>query len=145
MKIYIASDHGGFQLKEALKKRLAEAGQEVQDLGPICKESCDYPPFARLVGEAVRGTGDLGILICGTGLGMSMAANRLTGIRAAVCTDEYMARMAREHNDANILCLGERVIGEGLAWSIVQVFLSTPFAGGRHKRRVDLIEIFERR
>lgn len=145
MKIYISSDHGGFQLKEALKKLLAEAGHEVQDLGPACKESCDYPPFARLVGEAVRDSGDLGILICGTGLGMSMAANRLPGVRAAVCTDEYMARMAREHNDANILCLGERVVGEGLAWSMVQAFLSTSFAGGRHKRRVDLIELFERR
>lgn len=143
--IVIASDHGGFQLKTFLKDKLAAAGRSVEDLGPDCAASCDYPPFAQKMAQRVLAGGCLGILICGTGLGMSMAANRYHGIRAALCTNEFMARMAREHNDANILCLGERVVGQGLAWSMVQVFLNTAFAGERHQRRLDLIELFDRR
>lgn len=143
--IVIASDHGGFQLKTFLKDKLAAAGRVLEDLGPDCAASCDYPPFAQKMAQRVLAGGCLGILICGTGLGMSMAANRYHGIRAALCTNEFMARMAREHNDANILCLGERVVGQGLAWSMVQVFLNTNFAGERHQRRLDLIELFDRR
>lgn len=138
-KIVIGSDHGGFALKTHLVKALWERGVKVVDAGPECAESCDYPIYARKVAEHVRG-GGLGILICGTGLGMSMAANRFRGVRAALCTDEYMARMARAHNNANILCLGERVIGFGLAEGVVDAFLNTEFEGDRHLRRINLIE-----
>ncbi len=138
--IVLASDHGGFTLKTFLKAKLAAAGYAVEDLGPDCAESCDYPPFAQKAARRVLEGGCLGILICGTGLGMAIAANRFHGVRAALCTNEFMARMAREHNDANILCLGERVVGQGLAWSMVQAFLDTNFAGERHQRRLDLIE-----
>jgi len=145
MHIVMASDHGGFQLKEFLKNQLAAAGHEVEDLGPDCARSCDYPPYAAKAAERVLAADCLGVLICGTGLGMSIAANRFAGVRAALCTNEFMARMAREHNEANILCLGERVVGQGLAWSMVQTFLETSFAGERHQRRLDLIELFDRR
>lgn len=141
MSIYLASDHGGFRLKQELREHLAKRGVKVTDLGPDCTESCDYPPYARAVCQRVlENEASLGILVCGTGLGMSMAANRLPGIRAAVCSDEFSARMAREHNDANVLCLGERVVGPGLAAAMVDVFLCTAFQGGRHQRRIDLIE-----
>ena len=111
------------------------------DLGPTEAKSVDYPDFAKLVCGKVLDTPDsAGILVCGTGIGMSMAANRVPGIRAALCVNEYLARMTRLHNDANVLCLGERVIGTGLAVSIADVFLETAFEGGRHQRRVDLIE-----
>jgi ribose 5-phosphate isomerase B len=141
MSIYLASDHGGFRLKQELREHLAKRGVMVTDLGPDCASSCDYPPYARAVCQRVLDNqSSLGILVCGTGLGMSMAANRLPGIRAAVCSDEFSARMAREHNDANVLCLGERVVGPGLAAAMVDVFLSTAFQGGRHQRRIDLIE-----
>ncbi len=138
-KIVIGSDHGGFALKTHLVKFLWEKGIKVLDVGPECSESCDYPIYARKVAEHVRLSG-LGILICGTGLGMSMAANRFRGVRAAVCTNEYLARMARAHNNANILCLGERVLGFGLAEGVVDAFLNTKFEGDRHLRRINLIE-----
>lgn len=139
--IYLASDHGGFRLKQELREHLTKRGVKVTDLGPDCAESCDYPPYARAVCQRVlENEQSLGILVCGTGLGMSMAANRLPGIRAAVCSDEFSARMAREHNNANVLCLGERVVGPGLAASMVDVFLATVFQGGRHQRRIELIE-----
>lgn len=139
--VYLASDHGGFRLKEDLRAHLDRLGLTVVDLGPARAESCDYPPFAHAVCRRVLTDPDsLGILVCGTGLGMSMAANRLPGIRAALCTSEYAARMTREHNDANVLCLGERVTGPGLAVSITETFLATEFQGGRHQRRIELIE-----
>lgn len=139
--VFIGSDHAGLALKSSLVAHMAQAGHDVNDLGPTEAVSVDYPHFAMVVCQKVQTTpGAMGILVCGTGIGMSMAANRIPGIRAALCLNEYLARMTRLHNDANVLCLGERVVGEGLALSIVDVFLATPFEGGRHQRRVDLIE-----
>lgn len=138
-KVIIGSDHGGFELKEFAKKVLTAIDYEVIDAGPESAVSCDYPVFAFKVAEQVDDE-TLGILICGTGLGMSMAANTVKGIRAAVCTNEYMAVKAREHNNANILCLGERVIGKGLAEDIIKAFMTTEFAGDRHLRRINLFD-----
>lgn len=139
--IFIASDHGGWRLKGELQAYLENRAASIVDLGPDCAESCDYPPFARAVCQQVLDNqSSMGILVCGTGLGMSMAANRIHGIRAALCWNEFTARMAREHNDANVLCLGERVIGPGLAAAITDVFLATEFRGGRHLRRINLID-----
>lgn len=140
VKIAIGADHAGFHLKEALRKGIL-AGHEVMDLGAHhLNEKDDYPLYAFAVAEAVaEGAAEYGILICGTGIGMSMAASRVPGIRAANCVNAYMARMARAHNDANVLCLGGRIVGTGLAEEIVRVFLSTPFEGGRHARRLELI------
>ncbi|WP_147819321.1 ribose 5-phosphate isomerase B [Salidesulfovibrio onnuriiensis] len=139
-KIIIGSDHGGFNLKRHLVEFLKGQGVDVVDEGPESAESCDYPVFAAKVAQKVSREGCLGILICGTGQGMAMTANRFEGVRAAVCTNEFMARMARAHNDANVLCLGERVIGIGTAEGVVQAYLETEFEGDRHKRRIDLIE-----
>lgn len=136
--IFIASDHGGFNLKAYLAKYLEKKDYTVDDLGTHSTESCDYPLFAQKLCEAVRDHNALGILICGSGVGMSMAANRFDGIRAASCTNEYMARMSRRHNDANVLCLGERILGLDLATDIVDAFLANSFDGGRHLRRVEL-------
>ena len=139
-KIIIGSDHGGFDLKEIIIKHLNDAGFEVDDAGCNSPESCDYPIYAgKVVRKVLEGEGR-GILICGTGLGMSYSANRNHGIRAALCTNEYMARMSRLHNNANILVFGARVVGTGLALDIVDVWLKTGFEGGRHERRVELIE-----
>jgi ribose 5-phosphate isomerase B len=139
--VFLGSDHAGLELKAMVAAHLAAAGHTVVDLGPSEAKSVDYPDFAKAVCAKVLDTpGAAGILICGTGIGMSMAANRIPGIRAALCCNEYLARMTRLHNDANVLCLGERVIGQGLAASIVDVFMDTAFEGGRHQRRVDLIE-----
>ena len=135
--VYIASDHAGFHLKDFLAEYLVGKGHEVHDLGPASDAGCDYPDSARLVTEALLQREDaLGILICGTGIGMSMAANRVHGIRAALATCEFHARACRAHNNANILCLGERGTGQGLAADLADIFLSTPFEGGRHLRRV---------
>jgi ribose 5-phosphate isomerase B len=140
-RIIIGSDHAGFALKVVLVPFLTKVGHTVTDLGPNDTTSVDYPDYAKAVcRQVLADPGAFGILICGTGLGMSMAANRMPGIRAAVCVNEYLARMARRHNNANVLCLGERVVGQGLASSIVEVFLATAFEGGRHQRRVDGIE-----
>lgn len=137
--IYIGSDHAGVCLKAALVQHLTGQGHAVQDLGPAEAVSCDYPISARAVCDRVLAdTGSFGILICGTGIGMSMAANRRAGIRAALCACEFQARAARRHNDANILCLGERVTGPAVALSMAELFLNTSFEGGRHKRRIDL-------
>jgi ribose 5-phosphate isomerase B len=137
MLIAIGSDHGGFRLKEDIKEFLKEQGYEFRDFGTNSTDSVDYPDFARAVAQAVAsGECGRGILICGTGVGISIAANKVKGIRAALCTDEYTAQMSREHNDANILALGERVTGFGLARSIVAKWLTTDFAGGRHSKRV---------
>ncbi len=135
----IASDHAGFSLKSEIVKHLEEKGIPYEDLGTCdCTTSVDYPDYGQLVAEAVnRGTHEKGIVVCGTGIGISIAANKVPGIRAALCTDSYMAKMSREHNDANVLALGARVIGAGLAIDIVDTWLSTSFLGGRHKTRVD--------
>ena len=136
--IAIGSDHAGFTLKSKVKDWLAEAGHEVKDLGTDGSDSVDYPDFGRAVGEAVgKGEAELGIVVCGSGIGISMAANRVPGARAANCTSGLMARLARQHNDANILSLGERLIGEAVARDCVDEFLKTEFEGGRHQRRVD--------
>lgn len=142
MKLAIASDHGGRALKDQLAQRLKADGHGVEDLGTHSAESCDYPDFAHAVAKLVKtGKVDRGILVCGSGVGMSIAANRHEGIRAVVCAETYSARMSREHNDANVLCLGERVVGPGLAWEIVSVWLATsPEANERHARRRDKIE-----
>ena len=139
--IAIGCDHGGYALKQEVMRHLDELGLAYKDFGTYSEESCDYPIYGEAVARAVAGGEcERGILICGTGIGMSMAANRIPGIRAALCLNEYLARMTRLHNDANVLCLGERVIGQGLAASIVDAFMDTAFEGGRHQRRVDLIE-----
>lgn len=143
-RIAIGADHAGRSLKEEIVAFLRETGYPVEDMGTHGDESVDYPDYALKVARAVAtGAADLGILICGTGIGMSIAANKVRGIRAAVATDCYMARMAREHNDANILCLGGRVVGPGLALEIVRTFLQSRFAGGRHARRVEKIRAAE--
>jgi len=146
MKIAIGSDHGGLALKESIKPFLVERGHEVVDFGTETTASCDYPIYGERVGEAVSfGDCDRGIAICGTGLGISMAVNKVPGIRGALCTNEFMAEMSREHNDANVLVLGARVLGEGLAMRIVKVWLETEFAGDRHQRRVDGIAAIEKK
>jgi len=136
----IASDLAGFVLKEALRLALEENGWKVEDLGPASRDSTDYPDLAHKLCQNVLATGHKGILICGSGIGMSITANRHKGIRAALCTHEFQAEACRRHNDANVLCLGERVTALGLAGALVERFLSTEFEGGRHQRRIDKIE-----
>ena len=144
MKIVIGSDHGGIHLKEVLKQHLAERGLEVSDAGTYTEESCDYPDIAlKVCQEITAGKAERGILVCGTGIGMSMAANKVKGIRAALCGDVFSAAMSREHNNANVICLGERVLGAGLAARILDAWLDTEFAGGRHERRVNKIMAVE--
>jgi ribose 5-phosphate isomerase B len=139
--IIIASDHAGVDVKGQLVKLVGEIGHEVRDLGPADTSSVDYPDFAHAVAKAVAaGEADRGILVCGTGIGMSLAANRHAGVRAALCHDAFTAEMARLHNDANVLCIGARSTGPGVAEQIVRIFLATPFEGGRHQRRVEKIE-----
>ncbi len=138
MKIAIGSDHGGFELKQLVMDVLRTMGHEVVNEGCLSTESVDYPDFAAKVCELVRsGQCDRGILICGTGIGMSIAANRYRDIRAALCHEPYSAGKSREHNNANVLCLGGRVVGPELALDIVRVWVQTEFAGGRHQRRLD--------
>lgn len=140
--IGIGSDHGGFELKEKVKKHLEERGLEYKDFGTYSADSCDYPVYGRAVAKAVAsGECDRGILICGTGIGISITANKVKGIRAALCSDCFSAQATREHNDANILAMGARVLGDGLALKIVDTFLDTPFSGDeRHMRRISMIE-----
>lgn len=140
--IAIGSDHGGYALKQEIMKHLEERGMEYKDFGCYDESSCDYPVYARLVAsEVAEGSCSKGILICGTGIGISIAANKVPGIRAALCTDCFCAEATRQHNDANILCLGGRVVGAGLALKIVDTFLDTPFSDEeRHIRRIQMIE-----
>ncbi len=143
-KVIAGSDHAGLALRAAALAAAKGAGFEVEDVGPFSAESVDYPDYARRVAEAVaRGQARFGILVCGTGIGMSISANKVNGVRAALCTSEYEARMARAHNDANVLCVGERVVGPGLGEAIVRAFLETPFEGGRHARRVQKMKDLE--
>ncbi len=144
--IAIASDHGGFALKQELMAHLRERGTAFEDLGTYSEESCDYPVYAEKLGRAVAaGQYERGILLCGTGIGISIAANKIEGIRAALCGDCFSAEMCRRHNDANVLALGGRVLGPELAKRITDIFLDTPFEGGRHARRVALITALEKR
>lgn len=140
MKVIIGSDHGGYALKQEIIEHLKSRGFEVTDVGTHSEESCDYPIYAKPVAEAIqKGEAELGILVCGTGIGMSMAANKEKGIRAALCHDTFSAKATREHNDANILCMGARVVGPGLALMIVDTFLDTPFSNDeRHIRRISM-------
>ncbi len=138
MKIAIGADHGGYELKEQVKGILSELGYEFEDVGCHSLDSVDYPDIANSLSKSIiNGDCEAGILICGTGIGMSIAVNRDQKIRAALCHDEYTARMSREHNNANVLCLGARVTGAGVADAIVRAWLATDFAGGRHQRRID--------
>lgn len=142
--IVIGSDHGGFELKCHIKEYLAEKNIEYKDVGCFNEESVDYPDIAeKLCKEIIDGNAEKGILICGTGIGISIAANKMDGIRAAVCTDEYCAKMCRRHNNANVLCLGGRVVGRELAISIVEAYLTEEFDGGRHQNRIDKIHALE--
>ena len=142
--VAIAADHAGYALKEALKIRLAEAGYAVLDAGCDAAVSCDYPVYAEAgCRKVLDGEAELCILCCGTGAGMSIAANKIRGIRAACCSDVFTARYIRLHNDANVLCIGARVVGEGLAWELVSAFLGAEFEGGKHARRVGLITALE--
>lgn len=144
MRVILGSDHGGRRLKNELVDMLTEMGIDVEDVGCDCEESVDYPDYALLVAKKVAASeSDLGILICGTGIGMSIAANKIKGIRCAVVSDEYSARMSREHNHANILALGERVVGPDLAKSIVKAWLTAEKQEGRHARRVKKIQQIE--
>ena len=143
-KITVGCDHAAVALKGKVIEHLQERGIEVIDVGTYTNDSCDYPTYAHAVCKNVQeGVTELGILICGTGIGMSMAANKHRGIRAAACSDTFSARLTRAHNNANILCFGERVIGLGLALDLVDSFIDTDFEGGKHQRRVDMVMQFE--
>jgi ribose 5-phosphate isomerase B len=143
VKIAAGADHGGYAIKEAVVRRLRSQGHEVIDVGTDSAEaSVDYPTFAhRVAGMVAAGEVDRGLLVCGTGLGVCMAANRHAGVRAADCFTPYLAEMARRHNDANVLCLGGRLLGEDEAWAVAEVWMETSFEGGRHQHRIDLIEL----
>jgi ribose 5-phosphate isomerase B len=144
MKIAVAADHAGFALKEQLRRRLAQEGHEVVDFGATSAESCDYPDFAQPAARDVaQGRSDRGILVCSTGIGMAMAANKIAGVRAAPAQSEDEVRMTREHNDANVLTLGAKYLDEERALDLIHVFLNTEFAGGRHARRVAKIARLE--
>lgn len=144
MKIVIGSDHGGFNLKEEIKKFLEEEGYDYTDVGTYTPERCDYPDIAeKACAGIVDGTYDRGILVCGTGIGIGIAANKIKGIRAALCGDCFSAEYSRLHNDANVITLGERVLGPGLAKKIVKIYLTTDFEGGRHAQRVAKITALE--
>jgi len=140
MKVALGSDHGGFELKEAIKKHLNRKGIEFADYGTFNNESVDYPDYGRITAEAImKEECDRGIVVCGTGIGISLAANKVKGIRCALVSEEYSARMAKAHNNANMIAMGGRVIGEGIAIGIVDAWLETEFEGGRHERRVEKI------
>ncbi|MEY7999318.1 ribose 5-phosphate isomerase B [Clostridium sp. Mt-5] len=146
MKIALGSDHAGFPLKKEVIKYLQEKGMKIQDFGTFSEDSCDYPDYALKVAEEVsKKNYDFGILICGTGIGISIAANKVPGIRAALCGDTFSAHACREHNDANILAMGQRVVGVGLALDIVDTFLSAKFQGDRHQKRIDKITGIEKK
>lgn len=140
MKIAVASDHGGYALKEVIVRFLEEGGYEIQNLGTYSEDSVDYPEYGKKCAEAVvSGQAERGIVVCGTGIGISIAANKVKGARCALCTSTHMAEMTRRHNDANMLALGGRTTDDALAVEIVKVWLETEFEGGRHQRRVDML------
>jgi len=141
VKILMASDHAGFELKELLAERARESGHEVVDLGPASEDPVDYPDFAHDLARRISaGEAKRGVLICGTGIGMAIAANRHPGVRAALCHDAFTAELARRHNNANVLCMGGRTTGPGVAIQMLDIFLATPFDGGRHALRVQKVE-----
>lgn len=139
--IAIGSDHGGYDYKEMIKEHLTNKGYEVIDVGTNSTESCDYPIYAKEVTKLITfGKANRGILVCGTGIGMCITANKTKGIRASLCSDTFSAHVTRQHNNSNVLCLGERVIGTSLALEIVDAWMNAEFEGGRHQRRIDMIE-----
>lgn len=140
-KIAIGSDHGGFNLKGKIIKFLEEKGYEVKDYGTYTTDSCDYPVYAKAVAKSVAsGENEKGIIVCGSGIGVSIAANKVKGVRAALCHESHSAMLSRLHNNANVLCLGERITGESLALDIVDVWLKSEYEGGRHQRRIDMLD-----
>lgn len=144
MKIAVGCDHGGLSLKATVSEALSAAGHDVVDLGTHTTDSVDYPDIAKVVADSVAsGATERGVLVCGTGLGMAIAANKIAGVRAAVVTDTFSAQMASEHNNANVLCLGERVVGKGLALALVDAWMGAEFGGGRHERRVGKINALD--
>jgi ribose 5-phosphate isomerase B len=144
-KIVIGCDHAAYELKLKVIEHLKDQGIEVEDVGTNSTASCDYPDFADVLCKKIMsGEYERGILICGTGIGMSMAANKHKGIRAACCSDTFSARLTREHNDANVLCFGARVVGEGLAYDLVDLFVSTDYEGGKHARRVAMVDALDK-
>ncbi len=150
MKVVVGSDHAGFRLKEHLKEILKKWGHDVEDVGPSSTESVDYPDFGAKVGERVvalqkNDSAVRGLAICGSGIGISIAANKVPGVRAALVSEPTAARLSRQHNDANVLCLGERLIGEALAESVLDAFLRTDFEGGRHERRVAKLNALDKK
>lgn len=145
MRVIAGSDHAGLALKNTLIAHLQSKGIEVEDLGTHGTASVDYPDYAEAVARKVAADGGLGLLVCGSGQGMAMTANRIPGVRAAVVADSFSARATRQHNDANVLCLGERILGPGLATEILDIFIATPYEGGRHQRRVEKMAMLERR
>lgn len=145
MKVAIGCDHAGIELKDAVREVLKEQGAQVIDLGTHERDSVDYPDYGAAVARAVvSGEADLGVVLCGTGIGISIAANKVPGARAALCHDTFSARMSREHNDANILAMGARIVGSGLAQEIVRAWLGASFAGGRHQRRIEKLNQLDR-
>ena len=143
-KIILGGDHAAPELKAIVREHLLAKGFTVEDVGTYSTESCNYPDIAHALCKKLQdGEGDLGILICGTGIGMSMAANKHRGIRAACCSDTFSARLTREHNDANVLCFGARVVAQGLALDLVDAFVNAEFEGGKHQKRVDMITAIE--
>ena len=145
MKIAIGSDHAGFEMKERLKDILKELGHQLQDHGTDSNESCDYPDFAAKVARDVsNGEAERGILICGSGVGMSITANKFCGIRAALCVTEEIAKLSRNHNDSNVLCMGSRILSEDLLKAITKTWLTSDYEGGRHQKRIDKITAFEK-
>jgi ribose 5-phosphate isomerase B len=145
MRVIAGSDHAGLALKNSLIAHLQAKGIEVEDLGTHSHASVDYPDYAEAVARKVAEGEGLGLLVCGSGQGMAMTANRIPGVRAAVVSDSFSARATRQHNDANVLCLGERILGPGLAAEILDIFITTPYEGGRHQRRVEKMAMLERR
>ncbi|HZS38509.1 MAG TPA: ribose 5-phosphate isomerase B [Polyangia bacterium] len=145
MRVVVGSDHAGYNLKEHLKSLLASWGHEVVDVGTNTVEPVDYPEFGAAVGKKVVELGDArGVAVCGSGIGISMAANKVPGVRAALVSEPTAARLSREHNDANVICFGERLIGRAVAEEALKTFLATPFAGGRHQKRVALLDALPR-
>lgn len=141
MKIALTSDHAGVDLKKILGDYIKELGYEIEDMGPFSKESVDYPDYAQKMCEnVIEGGANLGIAICGTGIGMSIACNKVKGIRASLCSEPYSSRLTRNHNDSNVLCIGARVVGEELAKEIVKSYLEAEFEGGRHQNRINKLE-----
>ncbi len=145
-RIVLGADHAGYLLKNAIAELLKNDGYDVADVGTNTPDSCDYPVYAeKACMKVVDGESDLVILVCGTGIGMSLAANKINGIRAACCSDIFSAKFTRAHNDSNVLCIGARVVGEGLAWELVKAFVETEFEGGKHARRVAMLTDIENR